>query len=183
MVCHHRYRRVLDNIYLYSLVPLMQNCHLLWKDQGWTSWLGWQGPPWTLSAKQVCFSFHFSRSNINSCLLFAPVGFGYRFDSLTIAARALRKARHTPPSHRDSPTPPNTPPAQNTDFSEKDSGVDGEEEEENELARAFGIIFSTARQFRVFTILQVWFPVLRRFVCTLLSSISPPVFLNWVLET
>ncbi|KAJ6620746.1 cytochrome P450 [Mycena sp. CBHHK59/15] len=33
----------------------------------------------------------------------------------------------------------------------------------NELARAFGVIFSTARKFRVMTILQVWFPFLRRF--------------------
>ena len=36
--------------------------------------------------------------------------------------------------------------------------------EENELARAFAVIFSTARKFRVATILQVWFPALRRFV-------------------
>ncbi|KAI0088539.1 cytochrome P450 [Irpex rosettiformis] len=35
--------------------------------------------------------------------------------------------------------------------------------EQNELARAFGVIFSTARKFRVITILQVWFPVLRKF--------------------
>ena len=35
---------------------------------------------------------------------------------------------------------------------------------ESELAQAFGVIFSTARKFRVMTILQVWFPVLRRFV-------------------
>ncbi|GJE91800.1 cytochrome P450 [Phanerochaete sordida] len=34
---------------------------------------------------------------------------------------------------------------------------------EDELARAFAVIFSTARKFRVATILQVWFPVLRRF--------------------
>ncbi|EKM49639.1 uncharacterized protein PHACADRAFT_265204, partial [Phanerochaete carnosa HHB-10118-sp] len=34
---------------------------------------------------------------------------------------------------------------------------------ENELARAFAIIFSAARKFRVVTILQVWFPILRRF--------------------
>ncbi|KAF8195514.1 cytochrome P450 [Pholiota molesta] len=33
----------------------------------------------------------------------------------------------------------------------------------NELARAFEVVFSTARRFRVMTILQVWFPVLRRF--------------------
>ncbi|KAJ7505563.1 cytochrome P450 [Mycena galericulata] len=33
----------------------------------------------------------------------------------------------------------------------------------NELAHAFGVIFSTARKFRVMTILQVWFPFLRRF--------------------
>jgi hypothetical protein len=37
-------------------------------------------------------------------------------------------------------------------------------EAQNELARAFGVIFSTARKFQVITILQVWFPVLRRFV-------------------
>lgn len=36
--------------------------------------------------------------------------------------------------------------------------------EQNELARAFGVIFSTARKFRVITILQVWFPILRKFV-------------------
>ncbi|KAI0265710.1 cytochrome P450 [Gloeopeniophorella convolvens] len=34
---------------------------------------------------------------------------------------------------------------------------------ENELARAFAAIFSTARKFRVMTVLTVWFPVLRRF--------------------
>ncbi|TCD59981.1 hypothetical protein EIP91_010949 [Steccherinum ochraceum] len=34
---------------------------------------------------------------------------------------------------------------------------------ESELAHAFGVIFSTARKFRVITILQVWFPVLRKF--------------------
>ncbi|KAJ7081387.1 cytochrome P450 [Mycena belliarum] len=33
----------------------------------------------------------------------------------------------------------------------------------DELAHAFGVIFSTARRFRVMTILQVWFPFLRRF--------------------
>ncbi|TFK40706.1 cytochrome P450 [Crucibulum laeve] len=33
----------------------------------------------------------------------------------------------------------------------------------NELANAFGVIFSTARKFRMITILQVWFPFLRRF--------------------
>ncbi|KAF8895305.1 cytochrome P450 [Infundibulicybe gibba] len=37
-----------------------------------------------------------------------------------------------------------------------------EEEHANELANAFAVIFSTARQFRVFTILQVWFPCLDR---------------------
>ena len=37
-------------------------------------------------------------------------------------------------------------------------------EDESELAHAFGIIFSTARKFRVMTILQVWFPVLKHFV-------------------
>ncbi|KAK0222053.1 cytochrome P450 [Armillaria fumosa] len=33
----------------------------------------------------------------------------------------------------------------------------------NELAQAFSVIFSTARKFRLVTILQVWFPILRRF--------------------
>ncbi|GLB38291.1 putative cytochrome P450 [Lyophyllum shimeji] len=33
----------------------------------------------------------------------------------------------------------------------------------NELATAFGIIFSTARKLRMITILQAWFPILRRF--------------------
>ncbi|PPQ66616.1 hypothetical protein CVT26_009377 [Gymnopilus dilepis] len=33
----------------------------------------------------------------------------------------------------------------------------------NELATAFSTIFSTARKFRVMTILQAWFPILRRF--------------------
>ncbi|KAJ7718118.1 cytochrome P450 [Mycena maculata] len=36
-------------------------------------------------------------------------------------------------------------------------------DDNNELAQAFGVIFSTARKFRVMTILQVWFPFLRRF--------------------
>ncbi|KAJ7134340.1 cytochrome P450 [Mycena epipterygia] len=36
-------------------------------------------------------------------------------------------------------------------------------DDHNELAHAFGVIFSTARKFRVMTILQVWFPFLRRF--------------------
>ncbi|KAJ6584658.1 cytochrome P450 [Mycena capillaripes] len=36
-------------------------------------------------------------------------------------------------------------------------------DDNNELAHAFGVIFSTARKFRVMTILQVWFPFLRRF--------------------
>ncbi|KAJ7070036.1 cytochrome P450 [Mycena amicta] len=34
---------------------------------------------------------------------------------------------------------------------------------DDELAKAFADIFSTARKFRVMTILQVWFPLLRRF--------------------
>ncbi|KAF9013366.1 cytochrome P450 [Cyathus striatus] len=33
----------------------------------------------------------------------------------------------------------------------------------DELANAFGLIFTTARNFKVMTILQVWFPFLRRF--------------------
>ncbi|KAI8976724.1 cytochrome P450 [Trametes punicea] len=36
-------------------------------------------------------------------------------------------------------------------------------ENESELARAFAVIFSTARKFRAMTVLQVWFPVLRSF--------------------
>uniref|UniRef100_A0A8H7XTF7 Cytochrome P450 n=1 Tax=Psilocybe cubensis TaxID=181762 RepID=A0A8H7XTF7_PSICU len=36
-------------------------------------------------------------------------------------------------------------------------------DDSNELARAFSVIFSTARKFRVMTILQAWFPFLRRF--------------------
>ncbi|KAH9941609.1 cytochrome P450 [Epithele typhae] len=35
--------------------------------------------------------------------------------------------------------------------------------DESELARAYGVIFGTARKFRVMTILQVWFPFLRHF--------------------
>ncbi|KJA14310.1 hypothetical protein HYPSUDRAFT_150573 [Hypholoma sublateritium FD-334 SS-4] len=33
----------------------------------------------------------------------------------------------------------------------------------NELARAFAVVFATARRFRAMTVLQAWFPVLRRF--------------------
>ncbi|KAJ7202836.1 cytochrome P450 [Mycena pura] len=36
-------------------------------------------------------------------------------------------------------------------------------DDNNELARAFSVIFSTARKFRVMTVLQVWFPFLRKF--------------------
>ncbi|KAI0642657.1 cytochrome P450 [Trametes meyenii] len=36
-------------------------------------------------------------------------------------------------------------------------------ENESELAQAFAVIFATARKFRVMTVLQVWFPVLRNF--------------------
>ncbi|CAL1713461.1 unnamed protein product [Somion occarium] len=64
-------------------------------------------------------------------------------------------------------TPVDQQAGESEDQSDSDDDDDGPqwegEEEENELARAFGIIFSTARQFRVFTILQVWFPILRRF--------------------
>lgn len=35
---------------------------------------------------------------------------------------------------------------------------------ESELAAAFTVIFDSARKFRVITILQIWFPVLRVFV-------------------
>ena len=107
--------------------------------------------------------------NLNHCFHFVSLGFGYHFNSLATAAKALRRSRHTqsPPENADGspifPTP-NTPPASKRGF---EFAEDGELEEENELARAFGIIFSTARQFRVFTILQVWFPFLRRFVSIL----------------
>ena len=37
-------------------------------------------------------------------------------------------------------------------------------DENNELAVAFATIFNTARKFRVVTILQAWFPFLRKFV-------------------
>lgn len=96
-------------------------------------------------------------------------GFGYRFDSLATAARALRRSRHSTSSPSipagaglSGPHPP--PPAPNDAVGSSEGESDEGEEEENELARAFGIIFSTARQFRIFTILQVWFPILRRFV-------------------
>jgi hypothetical protein len=46
------------------------------------------------------------------------------------------------------------------------SSNDAQTQAQNPLAAAFADIFSTARKFRAFTILQVWFPVLRRFVCT-----------------
>ncbi|KAJ7246417.1 cytochrome P450 [Mycena rebaudengoi] len=36
-------------------------------------------------------------------------------------------------------------------------------DDNNELAQAFGVVFSTARKFRVMTILQAWFPLLRKF--------------------
>jgi hypothetical protein len=39
----------------------------------------------------------------------------------------------------------------------------------NELADAFATIFSTARKFRLITVLQVWFPLLRKFVSTAAS--------------
>lgn len=39
--------------------------------------------------------------------------------------------------------------------------------QDNELSNAFGVIFSTARKVRVLSILQIWFPLLRRFVSRL----------------
>jgi hypothetical protein len=54
--------------------------------------------------------------------------------------------------------------AQDAEDQDAEQDEDGEDVHENELARAFGIIFSTARKFRAITILQVWFPFLRRFV-------------------
>lgn len=46
-------------------------------------------------------------------------------------------------------------------------------DDDNELANAFGVIFSTARKFRVMVILQTWFPFLRRFV-------SPAIFASYL---
>ncbi|KAF7296500.1 Cytochrome P450 [Mycena chlorophos] len=48
-------------------------------------------------------------------------------------------------------------------FNSLTSENDGHGHGKDELARAFADIFSTARKFRVMTILQVWFPLLRRF--------------------
>ena len=48
-------------------------------------------------------------------------------------------------------------------FNSLESAAAGREEE-SELATAFAIIFDSARKFRVMTILQVWFPILRKFV-------------------
>ncbi|KAA1473752.1 cytochrome P450 [Dentipellis sp. KUC8613] len=73
-------------------------------------------------------------------------GFGYHFNSLRSARRALDRSSTV-----------------NGDPFGKSSAGGAEKEDENELATAFGVIFSTARKFRVFTIFQVWFPVLRRF--------------------
>ncbi|KAG5639423.1 hypothetical protein H0H81_002291 [Sphagnurus paluster] len=42
----------------------------------------------------------------------------------------------------------------------------------NELSAAFAVIFSTARKFRVMTILQAWFPVLRRFAHATMERIG-----------
>ncbi|KAJ7600655.1 cytochrome P450 [Mycena floridula] len=46
-------------------------------------------------------------------------------------------------------------------FNSLKSAVEGTQEDP--LSACFGVIFSTARKFRVLTILQVWFPFLRRF--------------------
>jgi len=46
---------------------------------------------------------------------------------------------------------------------------------ENELARAFATIFSAQQQFRRLDILALWFPFLRRFVC---SPFQPRLFLS-----
>jgi len=43
----------------------------------------------------------------------------------------------------------------------------------NELANAFSVIFAAADKLDVFTILQIWFPFLRRFV----SFLLPPLFI------
>ena len=49
---------------------------------------------------------------------------------------------------------------------------------ENELARAFATIFSTQQEFRVLTVLAVWFPFLRRFVRPLFSLNRPRVLMG-----
>jgi hypothetical protein len=47
---------------------------------------------------------------------------------------------------------------------ELDASGKREGKKDSELAKAFSVIFSSARKFRAMTILQVWFPFLRRFV-------------------
>lgn len=71
-------------------------------------------------------------------------GFGYHFNALSVAR----------PNKQDSPDAAPTGTC-----------------EENELARAFGVIFNSARAFRVILVLQVWFPVLRRFVSSFLCYV------------
>lgn len=44
------------------------------------------------------------------------------------------------------------------------SATAGSSEGETELAHAFSVIFSAARQFRIISVLQAWFPVLRKIV-------------------
>ncbi|ETW81977.1 cytochrome P450 monooxygenase 83 [Heterobasidion irregulare TC 32-1] len=68
-------------------------------------------------------------------------GFGYRFASLASATKRLVDADN-----------------------HAVTTADGDSDGDSELAAAFGVIFSTARRFRVMTVLQVWFPLLRRFV-------------------
>ncbi|KAH8818978.1 cytochrome P450 [Flagelloscypha sp. PMI_526] len=46
---------------------------------------------------------------------------------------------------------------------ELDASGKREGKKDSELAKAFSVIFSSARKFRAMTILQVWFPFLRRF--------------------
>jgi hypothetical protein len=48
------------------------------------------------------------------------------------------------------------------------------------LANAFAVIFSTARKFRVMTILQVWFPILRKFA-SFFSPINILSFTHFIL--
>lgn len=63
-------------------------------------------------------------------------GFGYKFESLASSSAPTPSSEFAPGSH---------------------------DKEPNELSAAFAVIFSTARKFRAITILQAWFPFLRKF--------------------
>lgn len=105
---------------------------------------------------------HLSRATLD---IIGLAGFGYAFGSLD----ALES--NDPGMESDSDTLIGAGPTTGNSKIEnkKAKSEDGEENTtgSNELAHAFATIFSTARKFRVMTILQVWFPVLRRFVSVL----------------